>query len=591
MPQLSGPAGAAPTVLANPNLALVFWGQFWVDHPDFVQAGTRFFAEFLRGHNVDGMAQYGISPGSICWVGTSTTAISVSDPDFIADVLAAAIKAGQLPQPDAFPDLVYVFIGDTTWPGILGTPPAAQHWVSTDTGHYSGGISFLFLYSLMSQAEITGMTAPGMTGQAWWATIATTFTGLLSHELYETFTDPSEETGYTDPNYPRPGSTSECCDICNDDLGKPWQQIGPWTIESYWSNQDNQCISGYANAWTSYGAPAVGMGDPPGAGKGENGLTLLFAVAQDGAFWSRPAASGAPWQKIGGSGLLGPPVVAYDSSVGLLEVFAIQAEQLCHAYQTAQNGAWSAVELLGGPPNTAIMGNVAVARNAPAADGYPALEAFVIGADGNLHHIWQLGAWKGWSGWGDLLGAPPLGIAPPVITGIGNYGGPSAQSNQDGRLEVFLLGKDGAIWHRWQVAPDSGWSDWASLGAPAVAIHQTSASWRCGKNGDGRLELFVVGTDGNIYHIFQTTPNGGWSAWGGLMPLNLPGALEFQGLPTILDAADGNLNIQLFTIATDGTLWTIAQLPPGGGGGHGASWPRRRTTRSALPSTLPPSCN
>jgi hypothetical protein len=36
--------------------------------------------------------------------------------------------------------------------------------------------------------------------------------------------------------------------------------------------------------------------------------------------------------------------------------------------------------------------------------------------------------------------------------------------NQDGRLEVFARGTDGALWHKWQLAPNSGWSGWASEG-------------------------------------------------------------------------------------------------------------------------------
>src|SRR4029453_9249536 len=34
----------------------------------------------------------------------------------------------------------------------------------------------------------------------------------------------------------------------------------------------------------------------------------------------------------------------------------------------------------------------------------------------------------------------------------------------DGRLEVFVSGYDGALWHNWQVS--GGWSGWRYLGAP-----------------------------------------------------------------------------------------------------------------------------
>jgi len=52
-----------------------------------------------------------------------------------------------------------------------------------------------------------------------------------------------------------------------------------------------------------------------------------------------------------------------------------------------------------------------------------------------------------------------------------------------------------------------GWSGWYSLGGvltsdPAV-----------GRNADGRLEVFVTGTDGALWRKWQVTPNGSWSGW------------------------------------------------------------------------------
>ncbi|WP_079079115.1 hypothetical protein [Streptomyces sp. DSM 15324] len=35
---------------------------------------------------------------------------------------------------------------------------------------------------------------------------------------------------------------------------------------------------------------------------------------------------------------------------------------------------------------------------------------------------------------------------------------------QTGRLEIFARGSDGAVWHKWQTAPSNGWSGWESLG-------------------------------------------------------------------------------------------------------------------------------
>ena len=99
-------------------------------------------------------------------------------------------------------------------------------------------------------------------------------------------------------------------------------------------------------------------------------------------------------------------------------------------------------------------------------------------------------------------------------------GGTLAQ-NGDGRLEVFARGDDNALWHIWQIAPNNGWSGWASLGGnfpgqPAV--------WM---NADGRLEVFVRGDDNALWHIWQTAPNNGWSGWTSLGG-NIPALTAWQ---------------------------------------------------------------
>ena len=37
-------------------------------------------------------------------------------------------------------------------------------------------------------------------------------------------------------------------------------------------------------------------------------------------------------------------------------------------------------------------------------------------------------------------------------------GGPIVSHNADGRLEVFVKGTDAALWHTWQSRPNNGWS-------------------------------------------------------------------------------------------------------------------------------------
>jgi acylphosphatase len=78
--------------------------------------------------------------------------------------------------------------------------------------------------------------------------------------------------------------------------------------------------------------------------------------------------------------------------------------------------------------------------------------------------------------------------------------------NDDGRIEIFARGADGALWHNWQTAPNNGWSGWGSMGG---WIDRLDVS----HNADGRMEVFARGSDAAVWHKWQTAPSNGWSGW------------------------------------------------------------------------------
>jgi hypothetical protein len=119
----------------------------------------------------------------------------------------------------------------------------------------------------------------------------------------------------------------------------------------------------------------------------------------------------------------------------------------------------------------------------------------VRGNGSGLWHLWQTGrggAWaKTWLSHGSAGGSPAVAL------------------NGAGRLEVFVRGNDGALYHLWQTQRGGAWTkSWRSHGsagggfasAPALAL-----------NGDGRLELFVRGRDGALWHIWQIVRGGAWT--------------------------------------------------------------------------------
>lgn len=192
-------------------------------------------------------------------------------------------------------------------------------------------------------------------------------------------------------------------------------------------------------------------------------------------------------------------------------------------------------------------GTPAVGQNA---DGRLEVFSDGQGASGpEVRHIWQTAPGGGWSAWGGL-GAPP----PSDLLGAIDVG-----RNADGRLEVFIrVGamSTGVIWHIWQTAPNNGWSAWDILGAPPGGIQAHFLS--VAGNADGRLELFTM-NDAGLAHIWQTAPNNGWSAWDSL---GKPGSTDVISL-AIGRNADGRL--EAFCGALDGALWHIWQTVPNGG--------------------------
>jgi hypothetical protein len=97
-----------------------------------------------------------------------------------------------------------------------------------------------------------------------------------------------------------------------------------------------------------------------------------------------------------------------------------------------------------------------------------------------------------------------------------NKGSPSATV----RIMAHVVGRnadrreadDTAIWQSWQVRPNSDWGAWKTLGKPAVSVSLTQ-QYMVGRNQDDRQEIFATGTDGNVWQIWQTLPNKGWSNW------------------------------------------------------------------------------
>jgi hypothetical protein len=188
------------------------------------------------------------------------------------------------------------------------------------------------------------------------------------------------------------------------------------------------------------------------------------------------------------------------------------------------------------------------------------LEVFSLGVNGAVYHNWQTSAGGGWSGWASL-GAPAGGLV----------NGPSAAVNTDGRLEIFAVSTS-AVYHNWQTSPGGGWSGWSALGSFTYP-----SGVGVGTNADGRLEVFIT-AGGVLYASWQVAPGAGWSAWAnhGTPPLAFA-----SGKPAVARNVDGRLEVAVLT--TQNHLWHLWQTSAGGGWSGWAGFGVCRTTGDRSP--------
>ncbi|HEX6684771.1 MAG TPA: hypothetical protein VF062_18345 [Candidatus Limnocylindrales bacterium] len=170
------------------------------------------------------------------------------------------------------------------------------------------------------------------------------------------------------------------------------------------------------------------------------------------------------------------------------------------------------------------------------------MEVFAVGTDRALYHKWQLTPGGGWSHW-EGLGGPGIRDVPVV------------GRNANGRLVVIVAANDGTVWRLAQSS--SGWGAWIRIGGVSgVTLRGTPA---VGQNLNGTLEVFMLGSNQAIYHAWQTSPNGGWTGFhsmGGIVD-------GFLGQPAVARNRDGRLEV--VAVHADFAIWRSWQLSPSGG--------------------------
>jgi hypothetical protein len=218
-------------------------------------------------------------------------------------------------------------------------------------------------------------------------------------------------------------------------------------------------------------------------------------------------------------------------------------------------------------PISEFIGSAGFGLGAPSAVSWnpSRVDVFAIGADGNLYHKANIGAWSpSLFGWDNLGGPGGFG---GWLTYVGT---PCAITGGAGIIDIFALGSDGNLYY---VSGDGNlWSAPVSLGSPSGGF-ASSPSAVAGLFVSGNLDdVFAIGADGNLYHIWFD----GFS-WQGPVSFG-PNSGNFTGNPVAV--AGGPNGLDVFVIDSNGALnhlWqgdvTTDTFPGGFQGSPGAvSW-------------------
>jgi RHS repeat-associated protein len=244
-----------------------------------------------------------------------------------------------------------------------------------------------------------------------------------------------------------------------------------------------------------------------------DGRLEVFGVSTNYALWHMPQIS--PSSELWGDWRLeGPPFLSVKeiavarNADGRLEVFGIGFDDALRSIRQTSPGGWWSAWPQDGQPDVAVKQIVAAAN----ADGR--LEVFGIGMNDDEWQMrkslglpMEDGLWRirQNSPGGALFGWQRLG-------GSGAGKQIAAGANADGRLEAFAIGMDDALHHIWQTSPLTAWTklpDYAYVatatkGAPTPFVPKPRVRgctrWIGDYNGDGRDDLpFAVATaDGHF---------------------------------------------------------------------------------------------
>ncbi len=289
---------------------------------------------------------------------------------------------------------------------------------------------------------------------------------------------------------------------------------GDDTFESSTSSVVNVNVQGGWAGWSTIGGQLASGTGPAVCAPDANSLDVFVRGTDNALYYTHYSGSGwSSWTSLGGVLTSSPAAVSRPN--GKIDVFVRATDNALWTRATTNGGtSWSGWSKIGGQ----LLGGTSPAAYAW---GDTRIGWMVTGTDNAVWHMWKDSAGThGWQSLGGPLTSSPAATSPMsgVIDVFGRVSngvayqreysnnawssswtsiggqiasgtGPAACSWGSGRLDVFVQGLDGTIWHR---SYNGAWSDWQSIGGAA------SSSPAATSRSSGTIDVFVRGSGGDV---------------------------------------------------------------------------------------------
>ena len=222
-------------IIPNPRIVLILWGNYYSTHTDAVTSAQTLMSDLVTGSFMNGLAQYGVAPGSLVTIKIIDTnaqnpAPKTINEEELRDQLINWIKAGTVSPAPAVNEANLLY--------FIFPPTDTQLTLKDGTTGFCGYHQHA-KYNDASSNDDVCWAVVGTNGadQTTGKTLISAVSYCVSHELNEACSD-RDGQGFIADN------GCEIGDICEDPTTHPFFNYRGWTVEQYWSNWDNGCIQG-----------------------------------------------------------------------------------------------------------------------------------------------------------------------------------------------------------------------------------------------------------------------------------------------------------------------------------------------------------